>query len=95
MVLVRGGFTSAMPDIRASIFGLSGAAREVMRCLFIHGPTWDGNIPSKSGRDDLVERGLAERWNGWQWLTRDGVDFAVTVMLFGEEKERRERRRDA
>lgn len=75
------------------IFGMSSAAREVLRCLFLHGPTWDGDVPSKSGRGELVDLGYAERWNGWQWLTRKGVEFAVSSMEMDREKERWQRRR--
>ena len=80
-------------NIQEKILGMSGAAHEVLRCLFFHGPTWDGNIPSKSGRDELCELGLAERLNGWQWLNRDGVDFSITVALLGEQKETWQRSR--
>lgn len=79
-----------MADVRDKIFGMSGAAREVMRCLFINGPTWDGNIPSKAGRGDLFDLGYADRVNGWSFLTKVGMDFAVNRMMLGEEKERRE-----
>ncbi len=79
----------AMNDIRDKIFGMTSAAREVMRCLFLLGPTWDGNIPSKSGRNELVDLGYAERWKGWAWLTRKGAEFAITSMDLGNEKERR------
>ena len=76
-------------SIRDTIFGMSGAARDVLRCLFLRGPTWDGDVPSKSGRDELCRLGFAERWNGWQWLTRSGAEFAVTVMMLDREKEKR------
>jgi hypothetical protein len=56
---------------------LSSAAIEVLGQLFVKGPTWDGNISSKSGRGELCEAGLAERGFGWAWLTRDGVQAAV------------------
>lgn len=54
-----------------------------------------GNAPSKSGRDELVTLGLAERFDGWQWLNRDGIDYAITVLLMGEEKDKWQRRRVA
>ena len=56
---------------------LTSAALEVRRGLFFHGPTWDGDVPSKVGRDQLVRLGLAERYEGYQWLTRDGVEGAI------------------
>lgn len=62
-----------MTDKLKTLRPLSGGAIDTLWCLFRNGPTWDGNVPSKSGRDDLHERGLIDRYNGWQWLTRDGV----------------------
>jgi len=41
--------------------GLSGAAKDTLRCLCIKGPTWDGDVPSKSGRDELLEKKLAAK----------------------------------
>lgn len=68
---------------------LSGNAAEVLRCLFFHGPTWDGNVPSKSGRDELVSMGLAARGKGWQWLTRAGIDACFANGIH-DEKDRHE-----
>lgn len=82
-------------DIQSRILGMSGNARETVRCLFFHGPTRDGDVPSKSGRDEIVTLGLAERCDGWQWLNRDGIDYAITVLLMGEEKDKWQRRRVA
>lgn len=73
---------------------LSASAADVLRCLFFHGPTWDGNVPSKSGRDELVSMGLAARSHGWQWLTRAGIDACFTNKI-DSEKERRESREHA
>ena len=50
---------------------------EVLMQLFVQGPTWDGNIVSKSERNALVVAGLAERWNGWNQLTAEGLEAAV------------------
>jgi hypothetical protein len=61
-------------------YALSSWARETLRCLFLKGPTWDGNIPSKAGRGELIKQGLADRAWGYAWLTRAGIDFAVNVM---------------
>ena len=82
-------------DVQSKILGMSGVAREVLRCLFFHGPAWDGNVPSKSGRDERVLLGLADCMDGWQLLTREGIDFSLTVMLLGEEKEKWQRQRIA
>ena len=40
---------------------LSGGALDTLWCLFLNGPTWDGNIPSKAGRSELLQHGYAER----------------------------------
>lgn len=58
---------------------LSGAEKDVMMQLFVCGPTWDGNVIAKSGRNDLVARGLARHRNGWAYLTDDGVAFAIVA----------------
>lgn len=78
----------AAPPIKVA---LSGSAAETLRCLFFHGPTWDGNVPSKSGRDELVDMKLAARANGWQWLTRAGIDACFANGIH-DEKDRRESR---
>ena len=58
---------------------ISSAAIDTLRQMFLRGPTWDGNLVSKSGRSELVTLGLAECWDGWQWLTAAGVELAVTA----------------
>lgn len=50
---------------------------ETLMQLFVEGPTWDGNLIDKSARNILVEAGLCERWNGWNYLTQEGVEAAV------------------
>lgn len=56
---------------------LSPNAIEMLGQLFVKGPVWDGNCVSKSGRTELVSLGFAERGDGWQWLTRLGVEAAL------------------
>jgi len=51
---------------------------EVLMQLFVEGPTWDGNLISKSDRDELVDADLVERWQGWNFLTLDGVKAALS-----------------
>lgn len=82
-----------MADVRDTIFGMSGCAREVMRCLFFHGPTEDGDIPSKTGRGELFKMGLVDCGHGLAWLTSKGVEFGVKSMCLDEEKERWARKR--
>ena len=67
---------------------LSGFEIEVIKCLFFHGPTWDGNIPSKSGRDSLEKRGLVHHEFAFAWLTRDGVEIAVRALKMDRLKEK-------
>lgn len=74
-----------------TMMALSSSAAETLRCLFFHGPTWDGNVPSKSGRDELVNMGLAQCGKGWQWLTRAGIDVCFGNGIH-DEKDRRESR---
>ena len=71
---------------------LTGAAVDSMRCMFLHGPTWDGNIPSKSGRDELFDLKLASRVNGWSFLTADGMRLAMANGM-DRDKDRWERDR--
>ncbi len=66
---------SPLPDIKP----LASNEIEVMKCLFFHGPTWDGNIPSKMGRDSLCDRGLAHHEFAFAWLTYDGVEIAINA----------------
>lgn len=79
--------------IEDMVFGMSAAARDVMRCLFFNGPTLDGDVPSKNGRDEICSLGYAERWDGWQWLTKTGVQFAVNSMLMEGQKAKWQRER--
>lgn len=61
----------------------------VLMQLFVQGPTWDGNLISKCHRDDLVKAGLADRWDGWNWLTQEGVEAAVAGGLASYLSDRR------
>lgn len=53
--------------------------REVMMQLFVQGPTWDGDLVSKSERDDLVDDGFCNRADGWNFLTAEGVRVAASA----------------
>lgn len=52
---------------------------EVLMQLFVDGPTWDGNLISKSDRDELVQAGFVDRDNGWNFLSLVGVREAVRL----------------
>jgi hypothetical protein len=58
---------------------LSGAELDTLIALVERGPLWDGDVPSKSGRDGLISRGLAVKvvvngTDGWQAATYNGRD---------------------
>ncbi len=72
---------------------LSGSAREVLWCLFLKGPTWDGDIPSKTGRGELFKQGYVNRYNGYTTLTHKGLVLALDLKM-DIDKERHERRSD-
>jgi hypothetical protein len=67
---------------------LSGAAKDVMMQLFVTGPTWDGNLIAKSGRNELVDKGLAFRCEGWQSLSLEGLKVAITADVKGRSDQR-------
>jgi len=68
---------------------------EVLEQLFMFGPTWDGNIVSKSGRDRLFDLKLAARVEGYSFLTPAGIRLALSnrVDRKKEVRQRRERER--
>jgi hypothetical protein len=82
-------------NILDKVMGIDSAAREVLWQLFKNGPTWDGDIASKSGRGELFRRGYAARVNGWSYLTEEGMKLSLDPFLMGDRKEiwDRERRR--
>ena len=71
---------------------LTDAEADVFRQLFMNGPTQDGDISSKSGRDQLFAYGLAVRHDGWSQLTTKGLRIAVEADM-GRQKDRRDRER--
>ncbi len=58
---------------------LKSNEQDVLEELFLNGPTWDGYIVSKTGRDSLCDLGLAEHRSAWAFLTRAGVMMAITA----------------
>ncbi len=69
---------------------LSAGEREVLWCLFLHGPTWDGNIPCKNSRGKLFKDGYVTRYNGHTTLTHKGLVLALDLKM-DIDKERYER----
>jgi hypothetical protein len=76
-----------MPDVMLSdsapvVFKrLSAFAKDVMMQLFVTGPVWDGNLSSKNGRDELMGQTppMILRYEGWQTLTRRGLEVALAA----------------
>ena len=77
-----------MTRANAKIEPMTGAVRDDLWCMFRQGPIWDGNLPSKSGRTWLFDRGYVARGDGWNWLTTEGVLLALELGM-GLEKEKR------
>lgn len=69
--------------------GLSGAAIDTFRTL-ARGPQFDGDVPSKAGRNELIDLGLARRdrkfvggqYDGCQMneLTEEGLRLAANYI---------------
>ncbi|MCE2692510.1 MAG: hypothetical protein LW862_22380 [Rubrivivax sp.] len=58
---------------------MTGAEKDTLIALVEQGPLWDGDVPSKTGRDALLAQGLAVRVvvkgeDGWQAATYAGRD---------------------
>jgi len=64
---------------RGPLDEFTSAERDVLRQLFKNGPTWDGNITSKTGRDGLFRYKLAEYENGYTQLTIDGLKLCLNA----------------
>lgn len=63
----------------------SGFCFDTLLALAKDGPLWDGDVPSKNGRDDLIDHGMAVRVvckgeQGHTALTYKGSDFFVAYM---------------
>lgn len=42
---------------------------------------WDGNLISKHDRDELYKAGLVGRFGGFNFLTEEGVKYAINLNL--------------
>jgi hypothetical protein len=67
---------------------------EVLEQLFIHGPTWDGNIVSKSGRDQLFDLKLAGRVEGYSFLLAAGIRLCLNNRVDRKKEANRRRERE-
>jgi hypothetical protein len=62
-------------------------AVQTIQLLFLRGPLCDADMPSAVCRDNLVKMGFLDRSNGWNWLTSEGVEFALNCLHLGPQKE--------
>lgn len=69
---------------RREVPRLTGAQLEALWQLRM--TVWDGYLISKIARDQLVDKGLASRCNGWQVLTREGMAVLSTYGLMENEQ---------
>lgn len=58
---VRMAETDWRQEARDAWDALPGNARDTLIALCKHGPLWDGDVPSKAGRDELLSRKLAAK----------------------------------
>jgi hypothetical protein len=63
---------------------------DTLRQLFLNGPTFDGDMSSKSERSDMVGLGLVSRYDGYQTLTQTGLEIC---MRLGMDREKESRKR--
>lgn len=69
----------AMTDSLPPSIELDAGAKDVLNQL-LDGPTEDGDLISKQGRDTLVEAKLAARDDGANWLTEEGKKLAGALL---------------
>ena len=58
-----------------------------LECLWqLRMTVWDGYLISKTTRDQLVDKGLVARCNGWQFITREGMCVLDTYSLLEDDR---------
>lgn len=65
---------------------MTSAERDVIRATFYNGPLYDGDIPSKTGRDSLLSKGFITKVvvkgeDGFNACTSKGA-YAYNLILF-------------
>lgn len=61
---------------------LTSSALDTLVALVENGPLWDGDIPSKQGRDELIKLGfavkiIAHSQEGYQAATQAGSEYYI------------------
>ncbi len=60
---------------------MPSGTHEALWQMFCSGPVWDGDLVCKTSRTWLVNNGLAFRAAGFNSLTSNGVDMAVSLEM--------------
>ncbi|WHZ33444.1 hypothetical protein [Sagittula sp. MA-2] len=61
------------------VTAMPSGVHEALWQMFLSGPIWDGDLVCKTSRKWLVEQGYAGKSSGFNFLTAQGVDLAVSV----------------
>lgn len=56
-----------------------GAKGNIEQLLQLTQITWDGDVISKSCRDELVKSGLAQRAAGFNFITGKGIQYLLDL----------------
>ena len=43
--------------------------------------TWDGNLICKADRDELVKKRLADKYDGFNYITKKGLRYLIDLKL--------------
>lgn len=70
---------------------LSASAVAVLEQLFLTGPTWDGDVISKDGRDELIKHKYAFRVDAHASLTMEGVALCTRSEIAIKKEKKRSR----
>ncbi len=54
-------------------------ATEQLKVLFKNGVTWDGDLINKAARDELYKLELVDKCEGWNFITKLGVRYLVSI----------------
>jgi hypothetical protein len=64
---------------RLNVQPMTETQRDLLWQLFKDGPTHDSNLLSKPARTWLIEKGFAEREDGWNYLTPFGITLCLEL----------------
>ena len=62
--------------VRGEFHNIGGQLETLIECLQI---TWDGDLISKSDRDDYVNKGLIAHINGYNIVTAKGIEYLEQI----------------